>query len=219
MFLIRSWMLQTVTIRDCFVCDGQRKWSVRKRPCARSHRAFEEVERRWTRSMCRSSSAAVCDVCKVHPISCVTSSDRLWSPVRAACNTGDHAPKCRIWKVFRLTSRMILWRKQQLERRMDLFQKQQWVLVLEQARHSATGFCRKPNPLTPEEELVRRARQAEKFLHQRDAPRARQALCSQARASGTAATVNELRDLERRPPRLSEAIPSGSQQILASPPV
>ena len=158
--------------------------------------------------MCRSSSAAVCDVCKVYPISCVASSDRLWSPMRAACNTGDHALKCRIWKVFRLTSRMILWRKQQLERRMDLFQKQKWVLVLEQARHSATGFCKKPNPLTPEEELFRRARQAEKFLHQGDVSRARQALCSQARASGTAATVNELRDLERRPPRLSEAVPA-----------
>ena len=124
------------------------------------------------------------------------------------CNTGDHALKCRIWKVFRLTSRMILWRKQQLERRMDLFQKQKWVLVLEQARHSATGFCRKPNPLTPEEELVRRARQAEKFLHQGEVSRARQALCSQARAPGTVATVNELRDPERRPPRLSEAIPA-----------
>ena len=29
--------------------------------------------------------------------------------MRSAYNTGDHAQKCRSWKVFRLTSRMILW--------------------------------------------------------------------------------------------------------------
>ena len=96
-------------------------------------------------------------------------------PVQVSCGY-------RTWKVFRLTSRMILWREQQrgptkaeLERRMDLFQKQEWVRS-------------KPNPLTPEEELVRRGRQAEKSVHQGQMSRARQALCSQARAPGTVAT-------------------------------
>ena len=99
---------------------------------------------------------------------------------------------------------MILWRQQQrgppkaeLERRMDLFQNRSGCFLLEEARHSATGFRRKPNPLTPEEELVRRGRQAEKFVHQGEVSRARQALCSQARAPGTAATSNELRRLSQ----------------------
>ena len=105
--------------------------------------------------------------------------------MRSACNTGDHAQKCR-WKVFRLTSRMILWRKHQrgptkveLERRMDLFHKQEWVLLSEEARQCATGLRRKPT--SPEEELVCRGRQAEKLV-QGEVSRARQALCSQARA-------------------------------------
>ena len=129
-------------------------------------------------------------------------------------NTGDHAQKCRSWKVSRLTSRMILWRKHQrgptkaeLERRMDFFHKQEWVLLLEEARQCATGLRRKPNPLTPEEELVRRGRQAEKLVHHGEVSRARQALCCQARGPGTVATLNELRDPVRRPAQLSEAIP------------
>ena len=134
--------------------------------------------------------------------------------MRSVYNTGDHAQKCRSWKVFRLTSRMILWRKHQwgptkveLERRMDLFHKQEWVLLSEEARQCATGLRRKPNQLTPEEELVCRGHQAEKLVHQGEVSRARQALCSQARAPGTAATLNELRDPVRRPAQLSEAIP------------
>ena len=62
----------------------------------------------------------------------------------------------------------------------------------------------KPNQLTPEEELVRRRRQAEKLVHQGEVSRARQALCSQA---SNVATLNELRDPVRRPAQLSEAIP------------
>ena len=57
-------------------------------------------------------------------------------------------------------------------------------MLLEEARHSATGLRSKPNPLSPEEELVRRGRQAEKFV-QGEVSRARQA----------------------SPTRLSEAIP------------
>ena len=34
--------------------------------------------------------------------------------MRSAYYTGDHAQKCRRWKVFKLTSRMILWRIQRL---------------------------------------------------------------------------------------------------------
>ena len=44
-------------------------------------------------------------------------------------------------------------------------------------------------------------------MHQGEVSRARQVLCSQARAPGTRATLNELRDPERRAPRLSKAIP------------
>ena len=47
----------------------------------------------------------------------------------------------------------------------------------------------------------------EKFVDQGEVSRARQALCSQARAPGATATLNELRDPECRPTRLSEAIP------------
>ena len=134
--------------------------------------------------------------------------------MRAAYHSGDHAQKCRSWKLFRLTSRMLLWRQKQrgptkaeLERRVDLFHRQEWTLLLDEARHSSSGLRRKISPLTIEEEGVRRARRAETLVHQGEVSRARQVLCSQAKAPGNQATLNELRDPERRPPQLSEAIP------------
>ena len=134
--------------------------------------------------------------------------------MRTVYQVGDFVSKCRSWKVFRLTSRMLLWRHQQrgpskaeLERRMELFNQQDWVLLLEEARNSATRLRRQRAQMSEEEDLVRRARQAEKFVHQGEVSRARQVLCSQAKAPGTSATLNELRDPERRPSRLSEAIP------------
>ena len=134
--------------------------------------------------------------------------------MRTAYESGDHVLKCRSWKVFRLTSRMLLWRHQQrgpskaeLERRIELFNKKDWALLLEEARSSAIRKPRKPAQLLEEEDVVRRARQAEKLVQQGEVSRARQVLCSQARAPGTSATLNELRDPERRPSRLSEAIP------------
>ena len=114
--------------------------------------------------------------------------------MRAAYHTGDHAQKCRSWKLFRLTSRMILWRQQcgpikaELERRVDLFHRQEWILLLEEARHRSSGLRRKTTQLTAEEEEVRRARRKD---------------CAQ----GEVSTLNELRDPERRPHRLSEDIP------------
>ena len=84
---------------------------------------------------------------------------------------GDHAQKYRSWKLFRLTSRMLLWRQKQrgptkaeLERRVDLFHRQEWTLLLDEARHSSSGLRRKTSPLTTEEEGVRRARQAETLV-------------------------------------------------------
>ena len=44
-------------------------------------------------------------------------------------------------------------------------------------------------------------------MHQGEVSNARQVLFSQAKAPGNQATLNELRDPERRPPQLSEAIP------------
>ena len=134
--------------------------------------------------------------------------------MRAAYHSGDHTKKCRSWKLFRLTSRMLLWRQKQrgptkaeLERRVDLFHRQEWTLLLDEARHSSSSLRRKISPLTIEEEGVRRARRAEILVHQGEVSRARQVLCSQAKAPGNQATLNELRDPERRPPQLSEAIP------------
>ena len=107
-----------------------------------------------------------------------------------------------------------LWRQEQrgptkaeLERMVDLFHRQEWTLLLDETRHSSSGLRRKTSPLTTEEEKVRRARRAETLVHQGEVSRARQVQCSQARAPGTRATLNELRDPERSPPRLSEAIP------------
>ena len=78
-------------------------------------------------------------------------------------------------------------------------------------------IAQEPNP---EEELIRRGRQAEKLVHQGEVSRARQALCSLARAPSNVATLKEFRDPVRRPAQLSEAIPIEiSQHVLASPPV
>ena len=108
----------------------------------------------------------------------------------------------------------VVWRHQhrgpskaELERRTELFNKKDWPLLLEEARSSATGSRRKCAQLTEEEDLARRARQVEKFVHQGEVSRARQILCSQARAPGTSAILNELRDPERLLSRLTEAIP------------
>ena len=82
--------------------------------------------------------------------------------MRAAYRTGDHAQKCRNWKLFRLSSRMILWRQEQrgptkaeLARRVDIFHRQEWLLLLDEARHSSSGLRRKTTRLTIEEEEVR----------------------------------------------------------------
>ena len=122
--------------------------------------------------------------------------------MRTAYESGDCVLKCRSWKVFRLTSRMLLWRQKQrgpskaeLERRMEFFNKTDWRCCWRR-RGAAPGPRRKPAQLTG------RVRQAEKFVHQGEVSRARQVLCSQARAPGTSAILNKLRDLERRPSRL-----------------
>ena len=125
-------------------------------------------------SICRSNFVAGYGVCSA----LVTSLEAM----RSAYQSGDYVLKCRSWKVFRLTSRMLLWRHQHrgpseavLERRMELFNKKYWPLLLEEARSSATGSLRKFAQLTEEEDLARRARQAEKFVHQGEVSRARQA--------------------------------------------
>ena len=94
--------------------------------------------------------------------------------MRAAYHSGDHTKKCRSWKLFRLTFRMLLWRQKQrgptkaeLERRVDLFHRQEWTLLLDEARHSSSSLRRKISPLTIEEEGVRRARRAEIFASRR----------------------------------------------------
>ena len=71
-------------------------------------------------------------------------------------------------------------------RRVELFKKKDWVLQLEEARSSA-------------KEAYTVDRRLRSFLHQGEVSRARQALCSQARAPGTSATLNELRDLSDHP--------------------
>ena len=109
--------------------------------------------------------------------------------------------------------------KAELERRAGLFHRQEWILLLEEARHMSSGLRRKTTQLTAEEEEVRRARQAEKIVHQGEVSRARQALCSQARAPGTTATLNELRDPERPPPPIVGGHPTRGQWLLAPAPI
>ena len=86
---------------------------------------------------------------------------------------------------------------------------------LEEAKHSATGLRSKPNPLLPEEELVRRGRRAEKFVHQGEVSRARQALCSQAEPRHCCHIERGLRPRASTHP-IVRGHPSGSQQILAA---
>ena len=66
--------------------------------------AHGEVGRRWTWSICRPMQGALF----------ASSSEFL---VRMAFGhkfrRGDHAQKCRSWKLFRLTSRVLLWRQKQ----------------------------------------------------------------------------------------------------------
>ena len=122
-------------------------------------------------------------------------------PAVAHNQTSDHALKWRGWKFFSAHIPHVVccgatkWTKQsKVVRRVELFKKKDWVLQLEEAKSSA-------------KEAYAVDRKLRSLLHQGEVSRARQVLCSQARAPGTSATLNELRDPELRPSGLSEGVP------------
>lgn len=119
------------------------------------------------------------------------------------------------WVLFRLTSRMLLWRthargpsRKELEERIARFQNGEWVALIREARAAGT-MRRRPRAAAPSEEetLRRRAERAKACVRRGEVSRGRQVLCAAALAPGTDATLEELRDPERRPPHLTEPIP------------
>lgn len=109
------------------------------------------------------------------------------------------------WKLFFLTSRMLLFRSPgqstvpnpELNRRVEMFQRGEWLLLLQQAADSAAS----PHPRASRgtTSLEARADRATALAHLGELSAATQALTAEPLAPGTANTLAELRDLALRP--------------------
>ena len=123
-------------------------------------------------------------------------------------NTTDEVRVERGWKLFLLLPRMLLHRasrgglipRPKLMNRLDLFNRGVWRL-LEAGRkcsHQAAVSRRRKNR-RPEQDIVRRVSRAESLVHMGELSSARQALEGASLAPGSEATLNALRDPEKRP--------------------
>ena len=127
--------------------------------------------------------------------------------LREAYGHQDEPNKVRSWKLFRLTSRMLLWRsharspsREELEKRLERFHNQEWLTLIREAREAGSADRRpRRRRISEAEELELRALRAEKAVRRAEVSTGRQALCSAAVVSGNAETLRKLRDPERRP--------------------
>ena len=134
--------------------------------------------------------------------------------MRQAYQNADRQGQVRSWKLFKLTSRMLLWRshqrnpkKHELEKRLERFHNQEWATLIQESREAGArprkSACTRPETTS----LGTKARRAEQCVRQGEVSRGRQALCANSLAPGTPDTLRELTDPEKRPPVLSESIP------------
>ena len=136
--------------------------------------------------------------------------------LREAYGHQDEPNKVRSWKLFRLTSRMLLWRsharspsREELEKRLERFHNQEWLTLIREAREAGSADRRpRRRRISEAEELELRALRAEKAVRRAEVSTGRQALCSAALAPGNAETLRELRDPERRPPCSTRPLPA-----------
>ena len=119
---------------------------------------------------------------------------------------GDENVETRAWKLFWLTSRMLLWRSQarapireELEKKMTMFHKQEWAALIREARAAGSVHKRPRRSNTAEEEAEARAKRAETCVRRGEVSSGRQPLCAAVLAPGTPAVFRELRDPARCP--------------------
>ena len=130
-----------------------------------------------------------------------------------AHRTGDHARVTQCWKLFILTSRMLLARPQQhgaagkelFTARVTAWQRGDWISLLRDA-HAAQG--RRPRlPRTAAEEEAARFEQACAQVQLGTPSRARHTLTASPVAPGSPDTLRQLTDQERRPQALQRPLP------------
>ena len=124
-------------------------------------------------------------------------------------NTIDEVRVERGWKLFLLLPRMLLHRasrgglipRPKLMNRLELFNRGAWRELLEASRkcsHQAAVSRRRKNR-RPEQDIARRVSRAASLVHMGELSSARQALEGASLAPGSEATLNALRDPEKRP--------------------
>ena len=135
----------------------------------------------------------------------------LRTGLREALGTAGPAEVARGWKLFFLASRMLLRRDagqsfidaRELERRCELiFRRGEWL-----ALHQAPRAHLEPRGNTAEASESARAARAVRLVQLGELPAAARALTAAPLAPGTAETLAELRDPERRPPELQVPLP------------
>ena len=130
----------------------------------------------------------------------------LRTGLREALGTAGPAEVARGWKLFFLASRMLLRRDagqsfidaRELERRCELFRRGEWLALL----HQAPRAHPEPRGNTAEASESARAARAVRLVQLGELSAAARALTAAPLAPGTAETLAELRDPERRPPEL-----------------
>ena len=128
---------------------------------------------------------------------------------------GDEERRSRAWKLFLLTSRMLLHKadgEQSIEKtifadRADRFLRGDWLSLLADAGAACMGGGQGRTEVGALEEEQRTYERACAFVRLGEASRGRAVLTSSALAPGSAATLAELRDPERRPQRQRQALP------------
>ena len=128
----------------------------------------------------------------------------LRTGLRAALESADQADACRGWKLFFLAPRMLLYRSAgqalgdaaELEQRCVHFQQGEWLHLLREA----TGMRPEQGRGLPAAGDQAKAAKATRLVQLGELSAAARALTAEPLAPGTAETLAELRDPERRPP-------------------
>ncbi len=131
----------------------------------------------------------------------------------SASRAGDAQAEERAWKLFGLLAILLLHRassrgsvgKAELEHRCTLFSQGHWGALLAASKHVQSSSSQRQR--TPEEERRHRHNMACAKVRLEECRKARQVLTSAALAPGTQATLDELKDPEKRPEELTEDLP------------
>ena len=141
---------------------------------------------------------------------------------RAYRHGGTQLCKVRAWKLFMLTSRMILHKspgeanlpKESLLERSDQFQRGEWSQLLTQSRAGALRATARESTRDRRSTEATRVSRAQELIEKGEVSSARQALMAEEVAPGTAETLGQLRDPARRLQQPREPLPQLVQEFV-----